>query len=430
MNKNYYQILDIDQSASYLEIRKKYLDLALKYHPDRNRHLPIDKYIENEEKFKLITIAFRTLADPVEREKYDKNKCGGYYYSYQNKNDNDSFTVSSVFLNLASKIFSEEKLQAGQDFYNTFTNFFMKTYKHTNTNPNPNINEFVVNFRKFIINKNLEREKETKCDVKYKENAPGKESENVKEMDREKEKQVDEPTKENNKEDNEIVINKPYIKKAKDLIYNVNVSLADIYNQVPKELNVARLRICDMCLGRGCMGFGENMSLCHICKGIMKVVDNKVFPIDIREKELIFKKEGNQSVVNEDPDNLIINIFSKPDDKFERIGDYDLLLNYKVNLIELYTKINISFEHLDNNKYLVRYKYQSQDSILNKMKLKVPNLGLPIGNNGKSGDLYIKLSVILPELSTPEINQLKMINSFNYDIDEKNDIDFDRLINL
>lgn len=381
MNKNYYQILDIDQSASYLDIRKKYLELALKYHPDRNRHLPIDKYIENEEKFKLITIAFTTLSDPIEREKYDKNKCGGYYYSYQN--DNNSFTVSSVFLNLASKIFSQEKMQAGQDFYNTFTNFFIKTNPSPYTNTK-NINEFVVNFRKFIINKNLEREKETT-----------------------KEK------KDNDVEDNKIAINKPYKKKDKDLVYNVNVSLFDIYNEVPKELNVPRLRICDMCLGRGFMGFGENMSLCHICKGIMKVIDNKVFRIDIRESQIIFKKEGNQSVVNEEPDNLIINIFSKPDDKYERIGNFDLLINYKVKLIELYSVMNIYFEHLDNKKYLIKYQYQEQNSIINKMELKVPNLGLPISNSGNRGDLYIKLSIILPELSKQEINQLKNINSFN-----------------
>jgi DnaJ-class molecular chaperone len=66
------------------------------------------------------------------------------------------------------------------------------------------------------------------------------------------------------------------------------------------------------------------------------------------------------------------------------------------------------------------------------MELKVPNLGLPIGNSCKSGDLYIKLSIILPELSTSEINQLKMIDSFNnnIDCDINFDINFDRLINL
>ena len=342
MNKNYYQILDIDQSASYVDIRKKYLELALKYHPDRNRHLPIDKYIENEEYFKLITIAFTTLSDPIEREKYDKNKCSGYYYSYQN--DNNSFTVSSVFLNLASKIFSEEKMQAGQDFYNTFTNFFIKT----NTNPSPNtknINEFVFNFRKFIINKNLEREKETKYNQK--ETTKDKETKDKETKDKETK---DKETKNKETEDNKIAINKPYKKKDKDLVYNVNVSLFDIYNQVPKELNVPRLRICDMCLGRGFMGFGENMSLCHICKGIMKVIDNKVFPIDIRENQIIFKKEGNQSIIDEEPDNLVINIFSKPDDKYERLGNFDLLINYKVKLIELYSEMNIYFEHLDSKQ--------------------------------------------------------------------------------
>lgn len=36
-NKNYYKILNLSQSASSIEIKKAYLDMAKKYHPDTNK---------------------------------------------------------------------------------------------------------------------------------------------------------------------------------------------------------------------------------------------------------------------------------------------------------------------------------------------------------------------------------------------------------
>ena len=173
------------------------------------------------------------------------------------------------------------------------------------------------------------------------------------------------------------------------------------------------------------------MSLCHICNGLMRLIDKKIFNIDTRETKIIFKNEGNMIInennmnnnMNNEINDLVINIYSKDDSRFER-NEYDLIMNYNVSLIELYTEINILFEHLDNKTYLIKYR-DAEDSfnkIIHKMKIKVPNMGLPrpdpdIGR----GDLYIKLNVILPDLSKSEVNKLKNIifepknNSDNYD---------------
>lgn len=66
-NKDYYEVLGVDKSASEEEIKKAFKKLALKYHPDRN---PDNK--EAEEKFKEINEAYQVLSDSEKRQRYDQ----------------------------------------------------------------------------------------------------------------------------------------------------------------------------------------------------------------------------------------------------------------------------------------------------------------------------------------------------------------------
>lgn len=65
--KDYYSILGVQKAATPEEIRKAYRQLALKYHPDKNKG---DKTAE--EKFKDINEANEVLSDPEKRKKYDQ----------------------------------------------------------------------------------------------------------------------------------------------------------------------------------------------------------------------------------------------------------------------------------------------------------------------------------------------------------------------
>lgn len=58
MIKDYYKILGLERTASAKEIKKAYLDLARKYHPDRNQDS--DSALE---KFNEINEAYATLGD-------------------------------------------------------------------------------------------------------------------------------------------------------------------------------------------------------------------------------------------------------------------------------------------------------------------------------------------------------------------------------
>jgi molecular chaperone DnaJ len=66
--RDYYQILEVNQSASEEDIKKAYRKLAMKYHPDRNQG---DKAAE--EKFKEIKEAYEVLSDPQKRTLYDQH---------------------------------------------------------------------------------------------------------------------------------------------------------------------------------------------------------------------------------------------------------------------------------------------------------------------------------------------------------------------
>ncbi|HUC39036.1 MAG TPA: DnaJ C-terminal domain-containing protein, partial [Candidatus Acidoferrum sp.] len=84
MDKDYYKILGVQKDASEEDIKNAYRQLALKYHPDRNK----DK--TSEEKFKTINEAYAVLGDPEKRKQYD---------SYGPDAFSQKFTQEDIFRN-------------------------------------------------------------------------------------------------------------------------------------------------------------------------------------------------------------------------------------------------------------------------------------------------------------------------------------------
>lgn len=65
--RDYYEILSVERTATEVEIKKAYRNLAVKYHPDKN---PGNK--EAEEKFKEASEAYEVLSDAQKRQIYDQ----------------------------------------------------------------------------------------------------------------------------------------------------------------------------------------------------------------------------------------------------------------------------------------------------------------------------------------------------------------------
>ena len=64
-DRNYYEILGVEQDASQDEIKQAYREMAKQYHPDRDPDDP-----EAEEKFKAAAEAYDVLGDPEKRRRY------------------------------------------------------------------------------------------------------------------------------------------------------------------------------------------------------------------------------------------------------------------------------------------------------------------------------------------------------------------------
>jgi len=64
--RDYYDILGVSRNATKDKIKKAYRQLALQFHPDRN------KAPDAEKKFKEINEAYEVLSDPKKRQTYDQ----------------------------------------------------------------------------------------------------------------------------------------------------------------------------------------------------------------------------------------------------------------------------------------------------------------------------------------------------------------------
>ncbi|MEO6054659.1 MAG: DnaJ domain-containing protein, partial [Chthoniobacterales bacterium] len=65
--RDYYEVLSVERTVEFEEIKRSYRKLAVKYHPDKN---PGNN--EAEEQFKELGEAYDVLMDPDKRAAYDR----------------------------------------------------------------------------------------------------------------------------------------------------------------------------------------------------------------------------------------------------------------------------------------------------------------------------------------------------------------------
>ncbi|CAD8138656.1 unnamed protein product [Paramecium pentaurelia] len=137
VNKDYYKILNCNQTDSEQKLKQEYYKLAKLYHPDINKG--------NEEKFKQITEAWDVLSDKHRKQQYDaartyntdfiKNTTNSYGYNQSNqqnysKSNNNHQQFSKEQMEQMQKQAEEimKMFQSGQ--FNQFSQAFKQATKN------------------------------------------------------------------------------------------------------------------------------------------------------------------------------------------------------------------------------------------------------------------------------------------------------------
>jgi molecular chaperone DnaJ len=114
MADEFYSILGVRKDASQDDIKKAYRDLAMKYHPDRN------KSGEAEERFKKINEAYAVLGDADKRKQYDTMGYEAFNRRYTEEDIFRGFNFDDIFKEMGLNInfgFAEGNGTFGDMFY-------------------------------------------------------------------------------------------------------------------------------------------------------------------------------------------------------------------------------------------------------------------------------------------------------------------------
>ena len=332
--KDYYEILELPRTCSQEEISEAYRTLSLKYHPKITTPENSALY---EYYFQKLGEAYEVLSDPKKKEIFDIYGKEGLKNGI---NKNGKQIEGYRYLGNGHEIFEK----------------FMGT-----TNP------FT------LIRENEKRNKE----IKEKENIV---------IDAAKQSNSNEDKKEEN------------IKKAKDIIIDLECTLEELYLGCTKNVKYIRKKVAS-----------DSVSL----EEVEENVDVEVLRGYDKNSVVVFKGMGNEGLGEKNSD-LIVKIKEKKNNLFKRVNKNDLIYIHEITLAQALNGDPVRLTTLDNRKIAI-----SIDEIISPSTVKkVPGEGMPIYKKELSvrdleiekGDLYIKFHIIFPEYIDParkmEISQL------------------------
>ena len=183
LNKNYYDILEVNKNASPEIIEKAYKTLVKKYHPDLQENNLKNKF---EEKIKEINEAYEILSNSEKRKNYDLNLKATEitqddYNILYNENinlKNEINTLKNIINNSNNIINKINNVQQYNNYYKNFNNINKNNYnreinnsinknnynKKMNNNNNNNNN----NINKDYSDTNIQNSKNKKYKINYK----------------------------------------------------------------------------------------------------------------------------------------------------------------------------------------------------------------------------------------------------------------------
>ncbi len=160
---------------------------------------------------------------------------------------------------------------------------------------------------------------------------------------------------------------RPAARRGQDMTYQISVTLEEVLNGVEKTVSLRK------------NGMPQNVSV-KVPKGIEE------------GKKLRLAGKGGASPDGGAPGDLFLKVSVLPCPGFTRDGD-DLVVEKAVPFSDACLGGKVEIETLEKKRFNVTVKAGSVDG----SRLRIRGYGLPGGPNGPRGDLYVKLSVKVPE---------------------------------
>jgi DnaJ family protein A protein 2 len=258
-------------------------------------------------------------------------------------------------------------------------------------------------------------------------------------------------------------------KRDVNMIYNLDLSLEELYVGIKKQLRIHTDRLCNTCRGTGCKGevptcdgchgsgkqtiirqIGsmvlQQTSICHRCNGKGNFITDEikcqeckghcvtkksniynihVVPGTTHGQQIILKNAGNQY-----PDvpigDVIISIAQQKHSLFERRG-HDLFCNHTINIQDAICGFKFNIKQLNNEIYYFKSIFITE----HETEKIIPCKGMPILNKTKFGNLIIKFHINFDKLDDLTcLDKLELSNVFDkiYTKNNTDNIDDDKYI--
>jgi len=234
-------------------------------------------------------------------------------------------------------------------------------------------------------------------------------------------------------------------KKPRHLLFDLNITLEDLYNGCTKKLRITKNVLCIKCNGHGvsdtkkiiscktcqgkgmviitrqlgpntiqqvqticssCQGQGKTIPediLCKICEGNKLVKQQKILEVHIRKgiqhsEKIVFHNEGDIETPGSVAGDVIVTLNIQPHPIFTKRNN-DLIITKTISLLQALTGFHLSITHLDQRIVNIASK---PGEIYTPETIKViRNEGLPYSmDHTRKGDLYIRFKIQFPTTLT------------------------------
>ncbi|MBI2521102.1 MAG: J domain-containing protein [Bdellovibrio sp.] len=351
--RDYYEILGISKQADEKQIKDAFRDLAMRYHPDRNKEPGA------EERFKEIAEAYAILSDPDKKRQYDAHGFEGL----------SDFRPDDLFGGINfDEIFG--------DFGGPLFEHFFDRYRYQRRRGKDIEILVEVPLSKIMTggSENINLKRKESCDLCHGSGAAAGSG-----------------------------------PKTCDLCQGTGQTVA---SHTTHNMVFQQIRPCSKCHGKG--SIIENP--CSQCSGMGFINREKgievLIPPGVEDGTVLrIAKQGREGPIgNGGPGDLLVIIQTKKDPNFQRLGP-DLFYSATIPVYDAVLGTKIQIPTL-NDDVIVKVPSGTQA----QTSLRVKGKGLPKSHSSGHGDLYVTIDIQIPEhLKSREKELFEELRAVNLD---------------